>query len=115
MINVLKAALNVIPKQEITYRKYLRQVPSGIGLLKNVYDGDVKVIATVSKEGCASATKELSFTVLKKEKTVYYSENFYSPENADKEIVNYNSVSAKNESSFLDWNYSNTKTNFCQI
>ncbi len=78
----------------------------------SAYDGDAKVIATVSKEGSASVTKELSFTVLKTEKTVYYSENFYSPENADKEIVNYNSVSAKNESSFLDWNYSNTRTNF---
>ena len=47
MINVLKCALNVIPKQAITYRKFLRQAPSAIGLIKNVYAPDVSVVGSI--------------------------------------------------------------------
>lgn len=47
MINVLKAALRVIPKQAITYRKFLGQVPSPIGLLRNTYAPDVTVMGSI--------------------------------------------------------------------
>lgn len=47
MMNVLQRALNIIPKQTITYRKFLRQVPSAIGLLRNEYAPDVKVAGSI--------------------------------------------------------------------
>ena len=47
MINVLQAALRVIPKQQITYKKFLGQVPTPIGLLKNAYSEGVTVTGSI--------------------------------------------------------------------
>lgn len=47
MINVLQAALRVIPKQQITYKKFLGQIPTPIGLLKNAYSEGVTVTGSI--------------------------------------------------------------------
>jgi hypothetical protein len=72
----------------------------------SAYDGDAKVIATVSKEGSASVTKELPFTVLKAETTVLMSDNFYYPEMKDGYLVQPNADS-KPTSNLAGWSYFN--------
>lgn len=47
MINVLRAALRVIPKQQITYKKFLGQIPTPIGLLKNAYSEGITVTGSI--------------------------------------------------------------------
>lgn len=47
MINVLRAALKLIPKQQIVYKKFLRVAPNGIGLMVNVYDNPVTVNGSI--------------------------------------------------------------------
>ena len=47
MINVLRAALRLIPKQQIQYKKFLRVAPNGIGLMVNVYDSPVTVNGSI--------------------------------------------------------------------
>jgi len=47
MINVLKAALRIIPKQRITYKKFLRVQPNRIGLMVNVYADPVTVNGSI--------------------------------------------------------------------
>ncbi len=72
----------------------------------STYDGEAKVIAAVSKEGSASVTKELDFTVLKTETTVYMSDNFYYPELKDEYVVQPNADS-KPTSNLAGWSYFN--------
>ena len=47
MINVLKAALRAIPVQRITYKKFKRVAPNGIGLMVNVYENPVTVNGSI--------------------------------------------------------------------
>lgn len=47
MINVLATALKLIPKQEITYRKFLRVAPNKIGNMVNVYSEPVTVNGSI--------------------------------------------------------------------
>ncbi len=47
MINVLDAALSVLPKQRITYKKFKGRLPSIIGIMVNVYDEAVTVIGSI--------------------------------------------------------------------
>lgn len=47
MINVLRAALRVIPKQKITYKKFSRVAPNGFGILVNVYENPVTVNGSI--------------------------------------------------------------------
>ncbi len=73
----------------------------------STYDGDAKVIATVSKEGSASVTKELPFTVLKTETTVLMSDNFYYPSLKDSYLAEYNTETSKIVSNLSGWTYTN--------
>lgn len=43
MINVLAAALNIIPTQSITYKKWLGKTTSDIGLVQNEYAAPITV------------------------------------------------------------------------
>lgn len=72
----------------------------------STYDGEATITATVSKEGSASAVKELKYTVLKTETTVYYSDNFYYPEMNDGYLVQPNADS-KPTSNLAGWSYFN--------
>lgn len=47
MINVLSAALKVIPKQKITYKKFKRVEPNRIGILVNKYYDPVTVDGSI--------------------------------------------------------------------
>ena len=47
MINVLSAALSLVPKQKITYKKFLRVAPNRIGNMVNVYDAPVTVDGSI--------------------------------------------------------------------
>ena len=47
MINVLKAALGIIPKQQITYKKFKAVAPNGIGNLVNTYYEPVTVSGSI--------------------------------------------------------------------
>ena len=47
MINVLATALKLIPKQKITYKKFLRVAPNRIGLMVNVYDTPITVDGSI--------------------------------------------------------------------
>lgn len=47
MINVLSAALSVIPKQNITYKKFLGVKPGPIGLLVNTYADPVVCVGSI--------------------------------------------------------------------
>ena len=47
MINVLKRALNIIPKQKVTYKKFLRVSVNTIGNQVNVYDTPVTVEGSI--------------------------------------------------------------------
>lgn len=47
MINVLRAALKIIPNQQIVYKKFLRVAPNRIGLMVNVYDNPVTVNGSI--------------------------------------------------------------------
>ena len=47
MINVLSAALKVIPKQKITYKKFKRVEPNRIGILVNTYYDPVTVDGSI--------------------------------------------------------------------
>lgn len=69
-------------------------------------DTDVKVIATVSKDGSDDAVKELNFTVLNMETALLYANSFYYPELLGKEVVNYDSGSNSIISDIPDLTYS---------
>lgn len=47
MINVLKAALRVIPTQKITYKKFIGVRPNRIGLMVNTYADPVTVDGSI--------------------------------------------------------------------
>lgn len=47
MINVLKAALGLIPKQHITYKKFLRVAPNAYGIMVNEYADPITVIGSI--------------------------------------------------------------------
>lgn len=47
MINVLSAALRAIPKQKITYKKFIRVAPNRLGLMVNVYGDPVTVDGSI--------------------------------------------------------------------
>lgn len=47
MINVLSAALKAIPKQQITYKKFLRVAPNRLGLMVNVYGDPITVAGSI--------------------------------------------------------------------
>lgn len=47
MMNVLSAALSIIPKQQITYKKWLGLKPNNIGLLVNTYSDPVTVYGSI--------------------------------------------------------------------
>lgn len=47
MINVLKTALKIIPKQTITYRKFIRRAPNKLGILVNTYDEPISVNGSI--------------------------------------------------------------------
>ena len=47
MFNVLKSALNIIPKQTIYYRKFISRIPNEIGNMVNVYGGKIAVIGSI--------------------------------------------------------------------
>ena len=69
-------------------------------------DTDVKVIATVSKDGSEDAVKELNFKVLNMETALLYANSFYYPELLGKEVVNYDSGSNSIISDIPDLTYS---------
>jgi len=47
MFNVLKSALNIIPKQVIYYRKFLGRKPNSIGNMVNTYGDKVAIIGSI--------------------------------------------------------------------
>lgn len=47
MINVLKAALRLIPKQQITYKKFLRVAPNPLGIMVNEYAPPITVLGSI--------------------------------------------------------------------
>ena len=47
MINVLATALKIIPKQQITYKKFLRVAPNRIGIMVNVYGDPITVNGSI--------------------------------------------------------------------
>lgn len=47
MINVLSAALKAIPKQKITYKKFLGVSPNRIGLMVNTYGDPITVDGSI--------------------------------------------------------------------
>lgn len=47
MINVLSAALKAIPKQQITYKKFIRVAPNRLGLMVNVYGDPITVDGSI--------------------------------------------------------------------
>ncbi|MEE1227269.1 MAG: hypothetical protein UHM08_09230 [Bacteroidales bacterium] len=47
MFNVLKSALNIIPKQTIYYRKFISRTPNEIGNMVNTYGDKIAVIGSI--------------------------------------------------------------------
>ena len=47
MFNVLKSALNIIPKQVIYYRKFMGRKPNNIGNMVNTYGPKIPVIGSI--------------------------------------------------------------------
>ena len=47
MINVLRAALKLIPKQQIKYKKFKMVAPNRIGMMVNVYENPVTVNGSI--------------------------------------------------------------------
>lgn len=47
MINVLGAALSVLPKQNITYKKFAGVRPNNIGILVNTYADPITVVGSI--------------------------------------------------------------------
>lgn len=47
MFNVLKSALNIIPKQTIYYRKFISRQPNEIGNMVNTYGNKIAVIGSI--------------------------------------------------------------------
>ena len=47
MFNVLKSALNILPKQTIYYRKFLGRKPNAIGNMVNTYGRKIAVIGSI--------------------------------------------------------------------
>lgn len=47
MINVLGAALSILPKQNITYKKFIGVRPNNIGILVNTYADPVTVVGSI--------------------------------------------------------------------
>lgn len=47
MFNVLKAALNIIPKQTIYYRKFISRKPNSIGNMVNTYGPKIAIIGSI--------------------------------------------------------------------
>lgn len=47
MFNVLKSALNIIPKQVIYYRKFISRKPNAIGNMVNTYGQKIPVIGSI--------------------------------------------------------------------
>lgn len=47
MINVLGAALSILPKQNITYQKFTGVRPNNIGILVNTYADPVTVVGSI--------------------------------------------------------------------
>lgn len=47
MFNVLKSALNIIPKQTIYYRKFISRTPNEIGNMVNTYGDKISVIGSI--------------------------------------------------------------------
>ena len=50
MLNVLKSALNIIPKQTIYYRKFLGRQPNSIGNMVNTYSDKIAVVGSIQHE-----------------------------------------------------------------
>lgn len=51
MINVLAAALRIIPTQTITYKKWLGHQPNDIGIVVNTYDEPISVPGNIQPAG----------------------------------------------------------------
>lgn len=47
MFNVLKSALNIIPRQAIYIRKFIGRTPNDIGIMVNTYGERIKVIGSI--------------------------------------------------------------------
>lgn len=47
MINVLGAALSILPKQNITYKKFTGVRPNNIGILVNTYADPITVVGSI--------------------------------------------------------------------
>lgn len=47
MINVLGAALSILPKQNITYQKFTGVRPNSIGILVNTYADPITVVGSI--------------------------------------------------------------------
>lgn len=47
MINVLRAALKLIPKQQIIYKKFKMVAPNRIGMMVNVYEDPITVNGSI--------------------------------------------------------------------
>lgn len=47
MINVLGAALSILPKQNITYQKFIGVRPNNIGILVNTYADPITVVGSI--------------------------------------------------------------------
>lgn len=47
MINVLQAALSILPRQKLTYKKFLGRTSSEIGLLVNQYSDPIQVTGSI--------------------------------------------------------------------
>lgn len=47
MMNVLNAALSVLPKQAITYKKFKGRLPNAIGIMVNTYETPVTVTGSI--------------------------------------------------------------------
>lgn len=47
MINVLGAALSVLPKQNITYQKFTGVRPNNVGILVNTYADPITVVGSI--------------------------------------------------------------------
>lgn len=51
MFNLLKSALNIIPKQTITYKKFVSRAPNALGNLVNTYGQQITTTGSVQPVG----------------------------------------------------------------
>lgn len=51
MFNLLKSALNIIPKQTIKYKKFVSRAPNALGNMVNTYGQEITTTASIQPAG----------------------------------------------------------------